>query len=232
MRATMSLKLVNKECANLLQKRLPNGDNFIERVQIKAGLLIKDSILNNAQALMTIDCLYQELNALKASFDDELDKFEGQLEKRKLLQIHPISFQSQYSHELSCSNAFSMGLAELIVLFDKLISTLKLLHHTGALTPKTAFYALKQRYQKQLNQLLGKIIQTPSAKNKTASIQELIGLNPAEAVDIDYQSLLEAVKSPFAPGFSPQLLSQLTYQLKKKIETHQSIAIVPAQEAS
>ena len=218
MRATISLKLVNKESANVLLRALPNGDNFFERIQIKAGLLIKDSILNNAQALMAIHCLYEELNRLKASFDDEIDKFEGQLEKRKLLQSHQINFEPQYSHELSCSNAFSMGLVELIELFDKLISALKLLHLSGALTPKTAFYMLKQRYQKQLNRLLGKILQLPSSKNVTASIQEIIGLPPAEVADIDYHGLLEAIKSPFAPGFSPQVLSQLTYQIKKKIE--------------
>lgn len=228
MQATMRLNIVNKETMAILSRILPNKDNYFERVCVKVGLLIKDSLLNNAYALVCLYQLHDEILNLSAYFDDEIDKFEGQIEKKKALDPNKVNFIAQYSYDMPCSNAVSCTLYELMEGFDRLMSTLKLLHLSGFLESRPAFYALKERYQKKLNALLSQIIQTPSSKNRQTTVTELIN-NPG-SVDpslINLHVLKEALDAPYAPGFSPQILSNLKYKLK----TYMSKSNVQCMEA-
>ena len=68
MQATMRLNIVNKETMNVLKRKLPNKDNYFERVCVKVGLLIKDSLLSNAFALVSLYQLHDEIINLSAFF--------------------------------------------------------------------------------------------------------------------------------------------------------------------
>lgn len=218
MQTTMRFDIVNKETMNLLKRTLPNKDNYFERVFVKISLLIKDSIKGNAYALVSLYQLQDEILNLSAYFDDEIDKFEGQIEKKKVLDPNKINFIAKYHYDLACNNALSLALYELMEGFDKLISTLKLLHLSGSMESRPAFYQLKERYQKKLNTLLSKVIQTPSSKNHSTTVSELIE-NPGQfnAPQINLHTLKEALDAPYAPGFSPQVLSNLKYKLKSQM---------------
>lgn len=218
MRATIRLHLVNQETVSIFSRTLKNGDNFFERVNVKAGMLIKESVLNNAHALVAIYTLHDELTHLSAFFDDEIDKFEGQIEKRNMPGGKSIQFKVLLEQEFPCSNTFSMALAELIELFDKLISTLKLVHLAGLLDSRHTLYTLKQNYQKKLNVLLSKVIQTVSFKNKSLTIQEAIRLCDSKHPELNFSLLKAALQSPYAPGFSPHVLSQLGYQINQTLK--------------
>ncbi|KTD29331.1 AcaB family transcriptional regulator [Legionella israelensis] len=218
MQATMRLDIFNKETMNVLNRALPNNDNYFERVCVKIGLLIKDSLLGNAFALVSLYQLHDEILNLSACFDDEADKFEGQIEKKNILSLSKVNFVAQYGHDMPCGNALSCALYELIEVFDRLISRLKLLHLSGLLESRAAFYQLKEDHQKKLNALLSKIIQTPSSKNHSTTVSELIE-NPDNfnTSQICPHTLKEALDAPYAPGFSPQVLSNLKYKLKSHI---------------
>lgn len=216
MHALATLNLVNKETANLFTRALSNGDNFMMRIQNKATALIAESLAHNVYALLAVHSLYQELDELKAYFDDEKDRYDGLGEQRKLINTQKIRFVERYSYELSCSNAFLLSLISLIELFDALITSLKLVHLLGAFDARATFYELKEKYQKKINLFLAAIIQSPSLKNKSMSLKDYIKselTNPAQA-----RLLAEAIHASYAPGFSPQELTQLGYQIKTKIK--------------
>ena len=218
MQATIHLDIVNKETMNVLNRTLPNNDNYFERVSVKIGLLIKDSLLGNAFALVSLYQLHDEILNLSACFDDDVDKFEGQIEKKNIRSLSKVNFVAQYSHDMPYGNALSCALYELIEVFDKLISRLKLLHLSGLLESRAAFYQLKEEYQKKLNALLSKIIQTPSSKRHSATVSELIeDPDNFKTSQISPHTLKEALDAPYAPGFSPQVLSNLKYQLKLQL---------------
>ncbi|HAT3881162.1 TPA: hypothetical protein ACWM1T_001820 [Legionella pneumophila] len=218
MQATMRLNIVNKETMKVLNRTLPNNDNYFERVGVKIGLLIKDSLLSNAFALVSLYQLHDEIINLSAYFDDEIDKFEGQIEKKKALNPSKVNFIAQYDYDMPCGNALSCALYELMEGFDRLISTLKLLHLSGLLESRAAFYQLKENYQKKLNALLSQIIQTPSSKNHSITVSELIE-NPENfnTSQISPHTLKEALNAPYAPGFSPYVSSNLKYKLKSQL---------------
>lgn len=222
MQATLKLNIVNKETANLLKRTLKNGDNHFERACVKIGLLIKDSLLNNAYALVTLYQMHDDILNLSGFFDDEIDKFEGQLEKKKSINFKKIEFVARYEHALPFSNALTSTLYELIQGFDRLISTVSLLHINGLIDSKIAFYQIKNPYQKSLNALLSKIIQTSSARHYDINLLTII--NEEDVFDesvINLHTLKAALNAPYAPGFSPQKAHQLRYklsQLTKKME--------------
>jgi hypothetical protein len=218
MQTTMRLNIVNKETMNILKRKLPNKDNYFERVCVKVGLLIKDSLLSNAFALVSLYQLHDEILNLSAFFDDEIDKFEGQIEKKKALDPSKVNFIAHYGYDMPCNNAVSCTLYELMERFDKLISTLKLLHLSDILESRPAFYQLKERYQKKLNCLFSKIIKTSSSKYHQTTVSELIETpEHVNASQINLHTLKEALDAPFAPGFSPQVLSNLKYKLKLQL---------------
>lgn len=216
MQATMKLDIVNKETMNVFNRTISGKDNYFERVCVKIGLFIKDSLLNNAYALVTLYQLHDEIFNLSAYFDDEIDKFEGQIEKKKVLDPSKVNFIARYHHDIPYSNALTCALYELMERFDKLISILKLLHLSGSIESKATFYQLKQRYQKRLNILLSQIIQAPSSKNRNLTLYELID-NP-ETIDsgaINLHVLKDAIDAPYAPGLSPQVAHQLKYKFNQ-----------------
>lgn len=223
MQATLKLNIVNKETMNVLNRTLPNKDNYFERVCVKIGLLIKESLLSNAYALVTLYQLHDEILNLSAYFDDELDKFEGQIEKKKMLDPSKVNFIAKYDYDMPYSNALAGSLYELMEVFDKLISMLKLLHLSGSIESRPAFYQLKQRYQKKLNLLLSQIIQTPSSKRHGTNISECIE-NPdgIGTSVINLHVLKKALDAPYAPGFSPQVLLNLKYKIKNHLSNNEA----------
>lgn len=224
MRVTTTCSIVNKETAAIFKMSLKNGDNFFDRVCVKISVLIKDSLLNNAYALVTLYQLHDDMLNLCAYFDDEMDKFEGQIEKKKTLDVKKINFISQYTQDLPCSNAFSVGVIELIEVFDKLISTVKLLHLGGLLESRATLYALKQRYQKNINAFLSKILMTASSKNHSFTVLDVINEKHCNSgLLIDLKILKEALNAPYAPGFSLHVQSQLSYQLNQKIQQQDTL---------
>lgn len=223
MQVTMKLNIVNKETMHILNRRMPNKDNYFERLCVKIGLLIKDSLMHNAYALVSLYQLQDDILNLSAYFDDEIDKFEGQIEKKKNLELNKINFIAQYNYDFPCGNALTCTLYELMEGFDKLISTVKLLYLSSSMESRAAFYQLKERYQKKLNALLSKIIQIPSSKHHTTTIAELIdNLEKADALKIDIHALKEALDECYAPGFSPHVLSNMKYKLKLHLSKNDS----------
>ncbi|WP_028389302.1 AcaB family transcriptional regulator [Legionella fairfieldensis] len=226
MQATIKLPVVNKETIDVLNRVLPDGRSYLERVYVKIGLLIKASALNNAFALVNLYQLHDEIINLSAYFDDEVDKFEGQIEKKKTINPTKVSFIAQSEHDLPCNNPLACSLYELMVGFDKLLSTLKLLHLSGLLESKAALYQLKERYQKKLNTLLSQIIQTPSTQHYPTSVAELIETPDAfDKTSIRLDVLIQALDAPYAPGVSAQGLHQMKYKLKQLVQRQSAKAV-------
>ena len=212
MRATLTLNLVNKEAMHFFTKRLKNGDTLYEAAIRKVNLLLKKSIDYNACALLTLVSLDEKIKQSTEYLYDELDKFEGQLEKRQFPGLKKVQFIPQFSPDVSCSNPVSVSLIEWVEVFDKLVSTLKLLNLSGCFESMEAFYAVKRRFQKQANRLLSSISLQATTSMASESIQEIIESDE----DYDWPRLYEALQSPHSPGFSPSLKNQLLYKIKQK----------------
>ncbi|STX55510.1 Uncharacterised protein [Legionella beliardensis] len=223
MTAIIRLTLVNQEAAQLFGRTLKNGHLFFERVQLKIGVLIKESFNHNAHALISLYTLYDELLHLHAHFDDEIDKFEALIEKRKKLGAKTIEFKAQFTHEMAASHGFFMVLADLIELFDKLMTTLKLLHLLGLFDSCHTLYTQKERYQRELNFFLSKLIQTPSYKDYSITVEEAIQLKTS-VPNLDYSLLKAALDSPFAPNLSPQRLAKLSSALNRHLNQNSRTA--------
>ena len=218
MRATATLNMVNQETAALFKTSLKNGNNFMERVYVKIGLLISKSILNNAHALITLFKLQDEMIELCGYFDDEKDKFEGLIEKRKVLKAKNINFMARFKQEVDCSNALSLHLMELIEGYDQLLCSLNLLHLSGLIDGRGSFYQLKERYQKRLNTFLSNIVTSPSFKNETLTVEEAIeSVKEGGEPSLDLSILKQALHAPYAPGLSTYQLSQLGYKINQAL---------------
>ncbi|STX81581.1 Uncharacterised protein [Legionella busanensis] len=225
MTAIIRLTLVNQESAHLFSRTLKNGHLFFERVQLKIGVLIKESLNYNAHALIRLYTLHDELLHLHAHFDDEIDKFEALIEKRKNLGAKTIEFKAQFTHEMTASHGFFMVLADLIEIFDKLMTTLKLLHLLGLFDSCRTLYTQKQRYQRELNCFLSKLIQTPSYKDYSITVEEVVQSETGVA-NLDYSLLKAALDSPFSPNLNPQRLAKVSSALNQHLK--QSSRIAPA----
>lgn len=213
MRATVVLNLANNESHHFFSKRLKNNDTLYESAIRKINLLLKKSIDYNACALLKVIELDEKIKKSTDYLFDELDKFEGQLEKRQFPGAKKVTFITKPSPDISCSNALNVSLIEWIEVFDKLISTLKLLQLSGCFESIDAFYSVKRRYQKHANKLLSAISLSSCASMPNESIKEVI----ASTDDYEWQRLYDALQSSYAPGFSPSLRNQLLYQLKQKM---------------
>lgn len=216
MRASLTLSLVNQESMHFFSKRLKSGNTLYEAAIRKVNLLLKKTKDYNACALLTTVALDEKIKQSTAYLFDELDKFEGQLEKRQFPGLKKVQFIPQFSPDVSCSNPIHVSLIEWVEVFDKLISTLKLLNLSGCFESREAFFTVKRRFQKHANGLLSAIIVQSTSAMPIDSIQDVIASN----ADYDWQRLYKALQSPHSPGVSLSHEKQLLNKIKKKSDEH------------
>jgi len=227
MKAIQTLKLVNKEADNIFIRTVGQEQLFMILVMSRINNLIHDCLFGKAAALIETYKINQRINDMADYFYDEIDKFEGLLERRNGLEHKKVKFISQHTHEMSVSSELSINISNLIEVFDKLISTIKLVHLSGGFDCLHSFYATKQRAQKKLNRLLSTIMQSKSTKDAQMNVSDILKNNSDQLFEIpskkDIDILIKAMNTSYGPGLSKHIKAQITFRLKQLKKTDNEI---------
>lgn len=148
----LTLNLSNHEVYRLLTRKLDDERLFFDSVLYKIKKLFRSKQEKQIQEIKVL------IEGLSNFFYDEIDKLEIFLERNALIKENSIEFKSQFKQEIPINNHLETSLAELLWVYDKLISTLKLTKNTSCLNNSKDYFVLLRHYYKPSNQLLSRIL--------------------------------------------------------------------------
>ncbi|MBA2651651.1 MAG: DUF1845 family protein [Tatlockia sp.] len=227
MTTTIKLTLANAEVNRLFTRKLANQMGFYEALMQKINALIRRCQLNQAYSLLALLDIQDAIHGLTTQYFDEIDKFEGLLEKKKHLKGMAFDYSTRFEPKVAFDSSLAADLVELFAVYDRLISILKLLRFAGCFSRDDDYFANLRRTYKSVNRLLSqiqltKIQELPAVTlmdviDNTESYQLIANLNG----EIDYNALYRAMTSNLAPRIAEKLRQPLLYRLKKKIKALQ-----------
>lgn len=217
MRSIVTISLANHELATLFERRLSGNRLFMDQVTLKLGLMVRQCMDGNVQALVSLMHIQEKiLNEIDYVFD-ETDKYQGRIDKRSnSTNRNKVEFTKHFKGKISCSNEISFNLVELFNQYDELISKLKHFLLIGGFEDRVGFFAVKSRYQKRLNRLLSEIVLKRSKQLDPMSLDEYIAKYDGVILpEQERETLIKAINSSFGPAYSPHVKSQKIFKLKK-----------------
>lgn len=152
MSTVLTLNLANQEVNRLLTRKLDGDRVFFDSVLYKIKKLFR------SRQDQQIEEIKNSIERLSNFFYDEIDKLEIFLERNALLKENSIEFKSQFKHEIPINNFLETSLAEILWVYDKLISTLNLTNNTRSLDNPTDYFVHLRHYYKSINQILSRIL--------------------------------------------------------------------------
>ena len=158
MKAEITLNLRTREVYKLFERKISGDRLFIEAILHKINCVIGRCRRQEPEALIVLNQMDQEINALTQKFTSEIKRFEVLISKKKEFKDKQIDFVVQFYPKITVSNPLSMKLAELIGVYDQLIATLKLLRLVGCFVTDEAYINQIKQKQKLTNQMLSRII--------------------------------------------------------------------------
>lgn len=219
MKAIMTLNLVNKESNRLFTRKIGKERLFINSILVRINGLVHDALLGKTRALIESYKVNSGICNMTDYFYDEIDKYEGLLERRNGIDYTKVSFTSKYKHEISCDCEININFMGLIESFDKLTSIINLVYLSGGFDSRGSFYSVEKKIQKKLNLLLSQIVTTKATKNSQENVTDILKTGHhqlLEIVDVDnIDILIKAMNSSYAPGLSKQNISQVNVRLKQ-----------------
>ena len=96
----VTLTLSNNEINRLFTRELKNGVNFYQKLMSKVASLIKCCQEQRVYALLSLYQMNEAVNTTTQKFYDDIDKFEGLLEKKKHLAGKKITYQPVHFPEV------------------------------------------------------------------------------------------------------------------------------------
>lgn len=222
MQTMVNLKLQSKEVESLFVRKIANGDQFLELVILKIGLIISSCLQGKVEALLMMYDLRENLLTELDFVSDEIDKYDGLLSKR-MSSNYNIEYLSPYEGKIACSNEISFNLVELITQYDILFSKVKHFFFMGGFESKQSFYSLRSKYQKRLNKLLSNIISLNAKNASKTSIDEFIENSDNQGCQ-DVTKLILAINSTYSPGYNQHVRNQKVLRLKNLLKKEVSAA--------
>ena len=224
MTATINLALANAETHQLFTRKLENNTNYYDALMQKIASLLKRAHEQQVYALLSLHRIQESIQGLINQLDDELDTFEGVLEKKKQTRGKVVTFETRFHVKVHFEHGIAVDLVTLFELYDRLISTLKLLRATGSFANDDDYYNNLRRYFKSMNQLLSQIL--------LASVKTLPHVTFSDAIDktasyidvastrgeIDCEWLYRAMTSNLAPRLHESKRKPLLLRLKNRLE--------------
>lgn len=224
MSTTVQLALANTEVNRLFTRKMPNNLLFYEALLRKVSLLSQRAYAQHVYALQALQRIHEDVHALMNRFDDELDRFEGLLEKKKQTRGKVFSFEARFHPVVSFSNSISVDLVALCEMYDKLLSTIKLMRTAGCFANDDDYFDNVRLGFKSVNQLFSQIILIPVKTLPTTTFLDVIDDAPDYVSQkdtfgvIDCAWLYQAVNSNLAPRLHETVRKPLLLRLKKKLE--------------
>ncbi|MBA2711020.1 MAG: DUF1845 family protein [Tatlockia sp.] len=160
-------------------------------------------------------------------FFDEIDKFEGLLEKKKHLKGMAFDYKARFEPTVAFDSSIAADLVELFAVYDRLISTLKILRFAGCFVQDNDYFSNLRRTFKAINRLLSQIQLAKINTLPAITVMDVIDNNESYqmianlAGEIDYNSLYRAMTSNLAPRLEEKIRQPLLYRLKNKIKALQ-----------
>jgi hypothetical protein len=215
MTTSLQLVLANPEVNRLFTRKLPDGSNFYQALLHKVSSLVRRCENKQAYALVTLKNVQEMILSLTSEFDDEIDKFEGLLEKKKHLKDKVFHFEKRFKQEVSFDNSVAAALVELFEIYDRLVSILKILRTARCFVNDDDYFNNLRRYFKSINRVLSHLLLIPLNHLKTLTFTDVME-TPQE--DLDYHALLEAMSSSLAPRLPEKIRNPILLRLKKHNE--------------
>ena len=224
MTTTIKLTLANKEAHRLFTRRTKDGMLFFDAVIQKITYLLKRCQAEQAYSLLSLYKIQESIYIQTNEFCDELVKFEGLLEKKKYLNGKTITFVPKFYPECNLDSSIAADLVELVQVYDKLLSMLKLLRIAGSFANDEDYFSNLRRFFKDMNKLLSSIQLTPINGLPKLTFSEVIDesltyqLTSSFVGKIDYQILYQAMTSNLAQRLEEKIRQPLLHRLKKRLQ--------------
>ena len=219
MNAIMTLNLVNKESNRLFTRKIGDKRLFINAILVRINGLVHDALLGKTGALIESYKVNFGICNMTDFFYDEIDKYEGLLERRNGIDYSKVSFTSKFKHEISCDCEININFMGLIESFDKLTSIINLVYLSGGFDSRGSFYSVEKKIQKKLNSLLSQIVTTKATKDSQENVTDILKTEHHQSLEIvevgNIDILIKAMNSSYAPGLSKQNISQVNVRLKQ-----------------
>lgn len=225
----VTLTLSNNEVNRLFNRELKNGVNFYQQLMNKITSLIKSCKEQRVFALLSLYQMNESVNATIQKFYDDIDKFEGVLEKKKYLAGKKITYNPVHFPKVCFDSALASSLVELFEVYDHLISLLKTLRTAGCFTHDDDYFNNLRRTFKEVNRLLSALLlhsvkKLPSITlDDTINHSEVYQLHISLHGEVDYSLLYKALTSNVAPRIEEKIRQPLLSHLNKKL--HQDDAL-------
>ncbi|CZH49470.1 AcaB family transcriptional regulator [Legionella pneumophila serogroup 1] len=158
MKAEITLGLRTREVYKLFERKISGDRLFIDAILHKINIVISRCRKQDPMALKILCETEQQLDALAQEFAAEIKRFEELLSKKKEFKDKQINFVVQFHPRIIVCNPISMKLADLIVVYDQLIATLKLLQLAGCFDTDEIYFSNLKHHQKSTNQVLSKVL--------------------------------------------------------------------------
>jgi hypothetical protein len=223
MSTTITLTLANFEVHRVFLRELKTGSNFYQEVLSKANSLMKISQEGRVFALLHLYHMHEAIKTTVNHFYDEIDKFEGVLEKKKHLAGKKLAFKPKHFPEIPFDNAIASVFVELFTVYDQLISQLKTLRTAGCFTNDNDYFNNLRRFFKSVNTLLSQCLLIPLKAMPSITIDEAI--DRAEVYqthakvhgEMDYMLLQKALTSHIAPRLEEKIRQPLLVRLNQRL---------------
>ncbi|MDO5215732.1 AcaB family transcriptional regulator [Legionella pneumophila] len=219
----VKLTLSNNEVNRLFTRELKNGVNFYQKLMNKIASLIKCCQEQRVYALLSLYQMNEAVNTTIQKFYDDIDTFEGVLEKKKHLAGKKITYQPVHFPEVRFDSALASSLVELFEVYDHLISLLKTLRTAGCFSNDDDYFNNLRRYFKEVNRLLSALLLSSVKELPSITLDEAIHqkepyqLHTTHHGEMDYSLLYKALTSNVAPRLEEKLRQPLLSCLNKKI---------------
>jgi len=219
MKATKELHLVNKETARIFTRKISSQRFFMTAVITRVNGLIHDCVLGKILALVEASKINDLICTTTEELYDEIDKFEGLLERRNNFDHTKVKFMTQFKQEISCGSEININISNMIEAFDSLISIIKLVHLSDGFDSQATCFDVIKNIQKKINIMLGSIINLKATKNSQSNICDILNSNSNEdyirVVEKNLSIILKAMESTYAPAINRSIKTQIIFRLKK-----------------
>ena len=154
----------------------------------------------------------------------KLDRLEGVLDKKKHLAGKTFNFAPCFYPEVDFNSSIAALLVEFFEVYDRLLSTLKILRVSQAFGNDDDYFTYLRRYFKSVNQLLSRIHLTKVHSLPTVTFMDAIDNSDTYQIasnsfgEVNYSTLYEAITSNLAPRLEEKIRGPLLRNLKKKLQ--------------
>lgn len=237
MTTTVTLNLCNIEVYRLFTRELSEGKLFYEQLMNKISGLLKCCQERRVEAFLQVYQLQCEVSRTTEYIYDEIDKFEGVIDKKKHLAGKHFTFKPLHFPEARFDSGIACSLVELFEVYDRLISVLKVLRVSGCFSHDDDYFANLRRYFKTINRLLSGLLLTSVSKLSPLVFDEVLTNAPtyqdyvASQGPIDCALLLKAFHSQALPRIEDKIRQPLLTYLNQQCHEQLSPTSIPEYEA-